>query len=561
MKISKRLEAALDILLLVVLFWVVRYWHSRQFGLYEDDLTIIPDAFSRTFSSLIGYIGIYISHFYGHARPLSDSAIYLFSWTGWRLAGLWGPYLIGYAITILNIGLFYGLMRRVADRPFALFAGLAYLLYSADTTQAFLTHSLGLQPSFTLVLLAMHLYLSGKRLPAYLLALVVLFDYELPFLLFAAVPLFQKAWDRKLFKQLLIHVGTLAVMLAAIYGFRSFIGETRVAGLGLKDMLLTPPLHMLEGPVVNLGTLAYRPLQALRGLDLEVALTVLLTFGLFLWVISRLAPPARVSFRELWTAVKDPAARKALPEEVKSLARLLLVGLILLVLAYPLTFTVRAYAISGRDTRVHAAGVVGIAVILAAMALLLFAVVRGRWRMLVTGALALELALLAGYGFVIQQDYVNAWQYQRQFWTELVPLIPDAGDGTVVLVDPTALHDTHQIGANYWNLPRVLDQLYVFPETVKAVPVVHRLEPGWQNILIGSDGKIQVNATTTYSVPDYFGDFDPQNVVLIQAEGGRLVRRETVILDSREYNLKTTSAAILTGLPHGFLYSLMILQP
>jgi len=536
-KIDKRLQFVLDLLLLAALFWVVRYWHSRQFGLYEDDLTIIPDAFTRTFASLIGYIGTYISHFYGHARPLSDSGIYLFAWAGWHMAGLWGPYLIGYAITVINIGLFYGLMRRVAGRPFALLAGLAYLLYSADTTQAFLTHSLGLQSSFTLVLLAMHLYLSGKRLPAYLLALVVLFDYELPFLLFAAVPLFEKTWDRKLFKRFLIHVGILLAMLVAIYGFRSAIGETRVAGLSLKDTLLTPPLHAIEGPVVNLGMLVYRPLQALRGLDLEVALAIVLAFALFFWIISRLAPPAQVSLRDLWSALKDPAARQALPGEVRS------------------------YAISGRDTRVHAAGVAGIAVMVAAGGLLLFSLVRGRWRLLVSGALALELALLAGYGFVIQKDYVDAWQYQRQFWTELVPLIPDAGPGTVVLVDPAALHDTRQIGANYWNLPRVLFQLYSFPGYDRNVPVVHRLEPNWQSSLLGQDGKFLVNAVTVYSVPDYYGSFDPQDVILIQVENSRLVRRTSVTLNGQTYSLKPLGTPVLTGQPHGPLYNLMLIQP
>jgi hypothetical protein len=177
------------------------------------------------------------------------------------------------------------------------------------------------------------------------------------------------------------------------------------------------------------------------------------------------------------------------------------------------------------------------------------------------GLVALELALLAGYGFVIQRDYVNAWQYQRQFWSELVPLIPDAGQGTVILVDPQALHDTRQIGANYWNLPRVLYQLYNFPGNVTSIPVVNRLEAGWQNTLIGSDGLVQVNAVTVYSVPGYYGEYDPHNTILIQAEGGHLVRVESVVIDGQEYALKPVSAPVLPGLPRGFLYDLMIVQP
>ncbi len=562
MKIDKRLAAALDILLLAALFWIVRYWHSRHFGLYEDDLTIIPDAFTRSFSSLVGYIFIYISHMYGHARPLSDSMIYLFSWAGWRAVGLWGPYLIGYAITAANIALFYGLMRWTADRPLALLAGLFYVLYSADTTQAFLTHSLGLQPSITLVLLACHAYLSNRRILAYLLAFIVLFSYELPFLLFLAAPLLKKNWNKALLREILWHAAILVVMLGAIYLFRTTISEVRVSNLGTRDLILTPILHVLEGPPVNLGTFAYRPYQAIRALDLEIGLVIAVAFALFTWLMFRLSIPTRAKIGDLLRAVRDPAARLSLPDEVKALGRIAAAGFALLVVAYPLTFTVRAYAISGRDTRVHAAGVAGAAILAASLAFLAIYLSNGsRWRKLVNIVIALELALLAGYGFVIQRDYVLAWQYQRQFWTELVPLIPDAGPGTVVLVDPAALHDTRQIGANYWNLPRVLYQLYTFPPDVKDPPVVNRLEKNWQNTLSAPDGKFQVNAVTVYSVPDYYGEFDPQNIILIQSENGHLVRRESVTVSGKEFSLKPAGAPVLPSLPHGFLYSLMIAQP
>jgi hypothetical protein len=561
---KKQWEIALDLALLILLFWVVRYWHSQHFGLYEDDLTIIPGAIPMSFRQLVSFISTYIVQFQGQGRPLHHSLIYLFSWVGWRIAGLWGPYLLGYLITACNIGLFYWLMLRTANRPFAIIAGLGYILYSADTTQAYLTHSLGIQPSILLILLAVHAYLSNRRILSYLLAFVVLFSYELPFLLFAAAPLLKKKWDRALLKEILWHTGILVVMLAVIYLFRSAIGEGRVAGLTLKDLLTTPFTHSIVGPLVSLGTFAYRPLQTLQGLNLEVGLAILLSFGLFLWILSRLEVPTRVKLRDLQQAWKDPAARGALPEEVQTLGRLLIAGVVLLILAYPLTFTVRAYALSGRDTRVHLAGVVGAAVLVAVISLFLIFLANGsRWRGVINVLVALELALLTGYGFLIQRDYVNAWQYQRAFWTELLPLIPDAGDGTVILVDPAALHDTLQIGANYWNLPSVLMQLFTFPADTKALPVVHRLEPCWQckRRLLIVNGLVRVNAITVYSVPDYYGEYDPQNVILIQAENGRLVRREAVTLQGKTYALQPVAAPVLPTLPHALLYSLMIIQP
>jgi hypothetical protein len=165
---------------------------------------------------------------------------------------------------------------------------------------------------------------------------------------------------------------------------------------------------------------------------------------------------------------------------------------------------------------------------------------------------------MAGYGFVIQSDYVRAWQLQKHFWAELLPLISDAGDGTIILVDRAALTDTRQIGANYWNLPRVLMQFYDFPEDMQSVPVVHRLETGWENSLLDPKGRFRVDASTTYSVPDYYGEFEPDNVILIQSEDGQLLRRKTITFSGREYLLKQPTDPVLPGLPHGFLYNLLL---
>ena len=552
---NKRIQVALDLLLLAALFWFVRYWHSGLFGLYEDDLTLIPVAITKSSQELIRSIGAYIVHLQGHARPLSDSFIMLFSWLGWRINGLWGIYWLGFLITVANISLFYALMHRTSDRNLALLAGITFVLYAADTTQAFLTHSLGLQPSVLLILLAMHSYLSNRRGLSYGLAFVVLFSYELPFVLFAAAPLFKPVWNRKLLKEFLLHMLILGLMLGGIFVFRSLIGEGRVGELTLKQLVTTPVLHMIQGPLVSLGTFVLRPIQALQSLNREIALAILTVFGVLALVLGRMDLHTIPGLRDLWRKIRS---RDPLPEPVNMLGRMAATGVALLILAYPLTFTVRAYAISGRDTRVHAAGTAGAAILVGCMAYFLLMIARGHWRWLVNLLLAVFFALMAGYGFVIQNDYVRAWQLQRQFWSELLPLIPDAGDGTVILVDRAALTDTRQIGANYWNLPRVLDQIFTFPPEMAALPHVHRLETGWQNTIVTPDGRFQVNAASAYSVPDYFGVFDGRNVILIQSENGHLVRRGSVTIDGNEYPLKQLSTPILPDLPHGFLYNLLV---
>jgi hypothetical protein len=561
MKIGKRLGPVLDVLFLAALFWVVRYWHSPHFGLYEDDLTIIPDAFTRSFSSLIGYIFFYISHLHGHARPLSDSAIYFFSWIGWHLAGLWGSYLIGYLVTAINIGLFYGLIRRTTNRSFALLAGLGYILYSADTTQAFLTHSLGLQPSITLILLACHSYLSNRRILAYLLAFIVLFSYETPFLVFLAVPLLKKNWDKRLVRELCFHGLILGAMLGSIYLLRIAIGEGRVEGLGLGQAITVALTHMLAGPVISLGTYIYRPIQTLLVFDPQIAIAVALAFTAFLWMFSRLPGAGKVKANDLWQVARHHNLYASLPEEVRLSGRMAVTGGVMLIMAYPLTFTVRAYALSGRDTRVHAAGVIGAALLVASAFFLLLALTNGhrllRW--VANGVMALALSMMVGFGFVIQRDYVLAWQYQREFWTELLPLVQDAKNTTYILVTPDGLKDTAQIAANTWALPNVLGQLYEFPTA--GAPRVFRLRDGWQDHLDQS-AAIFLSGVTSEVAPDFYEKANFPNIVLIDTSSGKMVRRTApLVVGSQPYALMQPGEPVLSNYPRGLLYRLMIVQP
>jgi hypothetical protein len=559
---KNRTRIILDLILLMFLFWVARYWHSPSFGLYEDDLTIIPSAFQYSFSSLIQYIGQYILNLSGHARPLSDSFIYLFSWIGWQAFGLWGAYLIGFLITAINIALFYWLIFRVSGRPLALLSGFAYVLFSADTTQAFLTHSLGIQPSITLIWLAFHSYLSDRKLLAYLLAFIVLFSYELPFPLFLAAPLFLRPWNRALVKPLIRHAVILAVLLLGVYFFRMAIGEGRATGMTFGELITTPILHMLQGPLVSLGTYLYRLFLASRAIDLELSLVMLPVFILtFIYLGRAIQDTPTIDLSLLTRSIKDHEARKNLPEAVKSLGQMFVSGAPLLLLAYPLTYTVQSMAIlNGRGTRVHTAAVAGAAILVGVVLLFIIHLAGSSrvWKILTRAVIAAGIALLTGYGLIIQRDYVNAWQYQREFWTELLPLIRDAGDYNVILVDPQALKDTRQIGANYWNLPRVLNQLVDFSSEPSVSPTVHRLEDGWEERIVNENGEFDVDASTVYSVPSFYAEYATRDIILIQAENGHLVRRESIVINGMTYHFKPVTSADFMSLPRGFLYHLLL---
>ena len=551
---------------LLATVWVSDFLHSRDFGLYEDDFTFIPQAITMDLAELTKFIGSYLVHLYGHGRPLSDSLISLFSFLGWRIAGLAGIYLIGYSIVALNVFLFYSILRRRGSEFAALAGGLAFALFPADTTQPFLTHSLGLQPSLTFLLLATLAYLSGRRTAAYLLALGSLFCYETVFPVFLAVPLLTGRYDRGMARELLRHALLGGVMLTAAVVLRWIVGETRVAGLEFPAVLLTPIRHVAVGPLVTLGTYFLRPFQAIGALSTEIlVLTALGLLAYFAQLNRSRAEPAVMAHAPLRQLIKG-GLRSLFSDSQDSAApirremQLLCSGLAMLLLAYPLTFNIRSFSISGRDTRVHLAAVIGSSLLVAGLVSLVTHFIDSkRGRRVITLLLATWLSLLLAFGLTVQGDYVRAWQAQQAFWSELVHLIPDSPEGTVILIEPAGLRDFEQIGANTWNLPRLLDQIYQFPPDWEEPPRVFRLVPGWQERIGGPDGMFSLIEQTVTAPPSLYREVFSGDAILIETTSGRLTRRTAALaLDEASFPLKPESSPSHLAQSPGFLYPLLL---
>jgi hypothetical protein len=509
---------------LILSLWLVRYVRSGEFGLYEDDFTFLPPPIQMTLPELARATpGIFLDFMQG--TPFKLPLVYWLAHTGWSLGGLRALYALGFAILALNVTLFYLLMEDVRGKQLATFAGLAYVLYSADTTQAFLTHSFLLQPSITLLLLALLCFRSRWKPLSYVLMAGALLTYETTYLVFVAAPVLERVWDQRWRQSFVRHVVVCGLILAGVVLLRYTVGDSRSTGLALADIALVPISHMLVGPIVSLGTYFYRPIQALQSLRVDVLLGAGLGAAVLVWLMVKLKAAKDGSVRTLSTWVRFARSPKrewaGLPPDMKSVVQVGLAGVAMLLLAYPITFTVRPYAISGRDTRVHAAGVVGASVLVGSALTMAIGVAEAHGRRVwVASAVGICAGLLAGYGLVIQNDYATAWELQRGFWSELVPLIPDVGDGSAILVDPSGLKDTRQMGANYWNLPRVLHQMFAFPATWDAVPRVYRLTEGWQSRILADDGRVRLDAASTLAPPSSYQMVDPAKVILVGYQDG-----------------------------------------
>ena len=564
---SQGIRSLTILILIAVLIWVTRFWHSPAFGLYEDDYTRIPQALAMTGSELWQIIIQAFRYFVDHGKPLHPTLIYALALIGGRMGDLFGIYIIGYLIVTINAFLFYWLIKRISNQTFALISVLAYCLYSADTTQAFITHSLGLQPSLTFLLLAMHSYISDKKILSYLLLAGILLNYETPFLIFLGAPLLKKNWDKRLPRELALNAVMLGGMLLSALLIRHLIGESRVSSLGFPEVITLPITHMFQGPLVAFGMYIYRPIQAIQNLNTEMILLMAISFPIFAWILltSKFSDkqhlPAEGDSRilqdqgEITSISKLKLGEWKKPGEFFLPLRLGITGIVMLILAYPLTFTVRAFAISGRDTRVHFGAVIGAALLWGSIWYAAFFLAeRYRRKKAVAFTLAGVCSLLLGFGLVVQWDYQRAWVLQQDLWSDIVKFVPDLEDDTVILVDPNGLVDTKHIDANTWSMPLVMQYIYEFPNNWQHAPRVHRLLPDWEERALHNSLEIKVvDYQWEYVVVPW------KDTVLLETSGGRVVSRlENIQIDGDTYILKRVETGPSVPYTEGVLYDYLI---
>ncbi|MFA9404810.1 MAG: hypothetical protein ACERKX_03245 [Anaerolineales bacterium] len=564
-------QQAWPYLLLPLTFLAARYWFSGQFGLYEDDFAHLPWAAAMSLDEVLAFAfnPSRIINLFGQGHPLHYTFIYLLTNIAWRLGELPGLYWVGFFIQAINICLFYVLIRRIHSNALGVVSGMVFALYSADTTQAYLTFSFGLQTSITLLLLACHAYLFDKRWLAYGFAALTLLTYETAFGVFIAFPLMIIQPRRKTLRELVYHAIIMGAILAVMIAWRIMAGDDRVGVLGVRESISLPITHMLQGPIVSLGTFLYRPLQAFKVLDLGIAVAVLA--GFLVWtavlVLMNLETPSslRSDISHLFKIVRVrieggnrlKLALHSLPREIADLFRLAFAGLLMLILAYPLTFTVRAFAITGRDTRVHAGGVIGAAVMIGALLLMLLWIAEiYRFKVWAALLIGVWIGSLAGFGIILQREYGVAWDNQQVFWSSMEAFIPDLEEDTIVLVDPAGLSDTQHIDSNTWQLPAILEVVYKFPDTWAQFPRAHRLLEDWRERSLWNSREIKaIDFKWEYVVSPW------ENVILLETEDGRVVNRvETITIDGVEYAIKPFDGGFPVAYTEGFIYKDLILS-
>lgn len=526
--------------ILIALVVVGHYVLSAGFGLYEDDIFgIAPSLTGGLDEALFRFKREFFNPRFG-GRIFVTFMPHLFSAIGIELAGLHGAYMVAAASFSLTVLLLFSLVGRVYGPRIGFAAALVFLFFPADVNKIYLQHSFIHWPALCICLSAMHLYVSGRRIPAYLLSILCLFYYESAFLPFFGAPLLRPAQRPFSHKEIALHTLLCLGILGSIFLLRSTAGDFRVGGdhamiatqgAGLVRTGLKSTANMVLGPLTCLASYPYAILRFIHHITPGTATAALI--GSLLSGLGFALLPAGAGER-FKTTVRFGSKALRIEGTLEStvvdtgLLRAFVVGLILMSVSYLLSFTsFPALHLFGRVTREHFAAGFGMA--LAGGATLVFVGnLASRLASQRVGVLVCALCVgpLTGYAFHVQQEYVHNWDDQRWMWQQIVELAPDATEDTrIFVIDRDLPQESRPIASiRGWHTPAVNRYLFDYPTQWKTPPRTFVMPPDWA-------GAVEMKA----GVPQWFmptglwwSHWEPlpvANLIVLEMDQGKLHRR------------------------------------
>ncbi|MFQ5471244.1 MAG: hypothetical protein ACE5EH_13265, partial [Gammaproteobacteria bacterium] len=510
------------------------------------------------------------------ARPLGRFIRYGLTYLGAEIGGLIGVYLIGYLIVSLNTILTYSIIRHIAPFPVAVIGALAFCLFPADTTKILITHSLQLQVGLTFSLIAIILYQHGRYILPYILAMCCLLTYESTVLPLLAAPFLGKQLSNRIGREITGHVAIIIALLAIVLLSRHFLGETRVAGLGNANPVI--PLGrawmaMAIGPMASFAMYLYRPV------------TVLLEGGISTYLVMAVYSCMTFVFvKKIWGDAnintgkhESTYSTKLIPFQIRinyspdtgRALILLITGIVLWFISYAFAFSKDHWppvTVEGRMTSVHLAATFASALTVAAMIWFVYIAlaVRRKKTTVVIALASVYFSFLAGFAYIVQEDLARSWKYQKEFWHQVISLVPDIDEKTTIFFfnKYDNLKKTKYIYTHSWANTIVLDRVYRFKYNAyyKIDQPVYRFQrPGDSIIshmkLVGDKIRYKAGKIGGGTVETEIKQRDL--VVLYMDKDGKLHRHKGYFASNNfKFMLKNPSAP--THLPRTGLYDLIM---
>jgi len=511
--ILKNFQEIKTLIVLAIITFIAHFWYFYKFGIYEVDYVRIPDAMTMTGSELIDYLVNLWFDFGGdfiEGRPLHPAFIYLFSFLGEQLGGLFAVHLIGYVLVTINVILFYLFLQKIwSNQIFVLTGALTFSLFPLYVTRIWLTSSLGHQPSLTFVLLALICYISGRKKLSYLLVIGSLLCYETFFPLFWTAPLFNQKWSKKMLQELLIHTLILGALVFSLVVVRKLAGESRLTDLNFWSTILLIAKNIFIGSVMSMKMFFSRSLTPLQNFNRELGIFMFIGLTAIIWLMSdKNLEKNDKNLINFWS----------------DLTKLAIIGLIMLALSYSLTLTlpIQDYSFYGDESRIHISASIGVSILFGCLCSALWHIAKVyRQKRLVTVLIATFFSLLIGFNMIVQQNYVTLWQYQKAFWQDVLNLAPDMTEETLILVDGLDYFKRPEyVTQENWSGPFALHKIYQFPDQWEFPPSLHKLFSNWREQIVVNQNSLQLKELSTVQVATRIGydrqrQFNFDNIIFL----------------------------------------------
>jgi len=552
------------IFFIFIAVYIAHFLLLNGYGLYEDDY-----AQARFISADMGFYDAIKYIYLDSARPVGRVLRYGLTWLGAEIGGLTFVYVIGYLIISFNCVLVYLIIRHISsDYLIPVIGALLFILYPADTTKILLTHSLQLYSAMIFALTSIYLYQQGSRILPYAFAVLSLLSYETTLLAILAAPFLKKDTGKGVIREAIKHALILVFLVVIALLTRSLLGESRVSGLGgVNPLELVGRIGaaMVIGPLVSAAMFVYRPVTTIIEADLSAYIVVLAFLGITFYFLRHCSQSVIVSHESRQQNLRS----KLLPfishldfsTDMGKAAKLMMVGAVSWPFSYMFAFSSDHWPptdIQGRMTSVHMAASFSASLTLAGLAWLFLIIFRDdeRKKLFFVGVLSIYFSLLAGFSYVVQQDYVRSWVYQKEFWSQVIALTPDQHEKTRIFFQerPEYLKQTKYVLAHSWADIIVPDSFYDFDGYYKVR--FHRLTKGIVKGFHMKDNKL------FFKPPQIVGDREteilPEDIiVLYRNDDGTMVRYKGMV-NFNGINIALSQTSESNGLARTGIYNLIM---
>jgi hypothetical protein len=448
-------------LFLIALAWGAHYSLSNRLGFYDDDLLLSSPTMNWTWRDLLAYCQWQIVHFpLPQGRPIGFILGSLLPYIGNHIAHVQGMYAMGCAILALNAILLYHLLKRAAlPPPMPLLAGIAYILFPADTTRPFLTHQHILEPSITFMLIASNMYLGGgrwRRIFSYAVAVLCLFTYESAILPFLAIPLLESDQKRRWILRWIAHMAVVTVLTMAVFEIRRLCGEPRAidASTSAAEIISRIVKGSFIGPAIAMYSFWFRFPEGWRDFFREPIFRTMVIAGAVAFAVAI-----------KWVMSDRKPADGDRSTEISGTIKAIGFGIVALMASYLFSFThYPPQDVEGGGTTVHLAAAIGAAALFAGLAnLVVYPLRRCGKGWIGPIVVAIYLGFMLPVMIDEQTGYAIIWQQRQHYFSQVIKLCPDLGEHTTVICQGRMPVTLHYAPVNTWSDYQILQQAYRLP--------------------------------------------------------------------------------------------------